>query len=397
MKINRRLAIQALLGGAVTTPLLRTQANEGQQADASATAPGLKVLDLKTISQPTDRYYGWPTVARRSNGDLLLVASGGRQHHVCPFGRVDLLQSFDQGDSWTFARTIADGPIDDRDAGILETTQGTLLVTTFTSLAYEPILQKAEATAGTDKPSMPAEQLRQWRAAHARLAPGEHAQHLGCWMLRSEDGGLNWSNPSRCPLNSPHGPTQLRDGSLLYAGKMLWEEPHTVGVCRSTDDGRNWSAPLAIPTRPGDSHQDYHELHGVEAADGTLIVHIRNHNTAHKGETLQTHSGDGGRTWATPYSIGVWGLPSHLLKLRDGRLLMTYGHRRQPLGNQARISEDHGRSWSAPLVLYGDGTSGDLGYPSTVELSDGRLLTVWYERLAGNPLSQLRAARWRLG
>ena len=32
--------------------------------------------------------------------------------------------------------------IDDRDAGIVETGQGTLLATTFTSLAYEPGLKK---------------------------------------------------------------------------------------------------------------------------------------------------------------------------------------------------------------------------------------------------------------
>ena len=37
-----------------------------------------------------------------------------------------------------------DGPIDDRDAGVLETAKGTILITTFTSLAYEPILTKAE-------------------------------------------------------------------------------------------------------------------------------------------------------------------------------------------------------------------------------------------------------------
>jgi hypothetical protein len=85
-----------------------------------------------------------------------------------------------------------------------------------------------------------------------------------------------------------------------------------------------------------------------------------------------------------------------LLKLRDGRLVMSYGHRRAPLGNQARVSTDYGRSWSEPIVLSADGASGDLGYPSTVELADGTLLTVWYEALKGNPNSVLRQAKWRL-
>jgi Neuraminidase (sialidase) len=125
-------------------------------------------------------------------------------------------------------------------------------------------------------------------------------------------------------------------------------------------------------------------------------VQIRNHNEASKYETLQTESDDGGRTWSEPHSIGVWGYPSHLLRLRDGRLLMTYGHRRKPIGNQARLSTDEGRTWSEPLVISGDGTSTDLGYPSTVELADGSLLTVWYEKLADHPLAVLRQARWVL-
>jgi hypothetical protein len=97
-----------------------------------------------------------------------------------------------------------------------------------------------------------------------------------------------------------------------------------------------------------------------------------------------------------PAAIGVWGLPSHLLRLRDGRLLMTYGHRRAPWGNQARLSADHGRTWSAPILLSGEGGARDLGYPSTVQLEDGSLLSVWYEKLPEAKMAVLRQARWRL-
>ena len=128
-----------------------------------------QVDEIKTISLQSDRYHGWPTLIRRKNGELLVVCSGGRHSHVCPFGRVELIKSFDDGATWTYARTLLDGPIDDRDAGILETAKGTLLVTTFTSLAYEPGLQKAIAGAEQGKASMPPEQLARWQAAHARL------------------------------------------------------------------------------------------------------------------------------------------------------------------------------------------------------------------------------------
>ncbi len=75
---------------------------------------------------------------------------------------------------------------------------------------------------------------------------------------------------------------------------------------------------------------------------------------------------------------------------------MTYGHRREPLGNQARRSEDGGRTWSEPIIISGDGASGDLGYPSTVELDDGNFLTVWYELMKGSPRAVLRQARWKI-
>jgi sialidase-1 len=75
---------------------------------------------------------------------------------------------------------------------------------------------------------------------------------------------------------------------------------------------------------------------------------------------------------------------------------MTYGYRRAPSGNQGRFSPDRGRTWSEPFTISSDGTAGDLGYPSTVELSDGAFLTVWYETLADSPHAVLRQARWRL-
>ena len=84
------------------------------------------------------------------------------------------------------------------------------------------------------------------------------------------------------------------------------------------------------------------------------------------------------------------------MRLQDGRLLMTYGHRRNPLGVQARVSEDCGETWSEPLVLYGDASDGDLGYPSTVQLDDGSLFTIWYEHMAGSWFARLRCKRWKL-
>ena len=338
---------------------------------------------LRTISPDAEFYHGWPTLARGGDGELLVAYSGGRESHICPFGRVELIRSHDGGETWSWPEVLMDSPIDDRDAGVCITAAGSILVTTFTSLAYESVTGRAQNPA-------------RWQAAARRATEAQRQRLLGTWMLRSTDQGMTWSAPYRVPLNSPHGPVALSGGRLLYAGKRLWDGDKKVGVCESRDDGRSWRWLADIPARAGDRVEDYHELHAVECANGTILVHIRNHNAADRGETLQSESADGGSTWSAPHPIGVWGLPSHLLRLRDGRILMSYGHRRAPFGNQARLSADHGKTWQDPIVLSADGAGGDLGYPSTVEMPDGRLITVWYESMKDSPRAVLRMARWSL-
>src|SRR6266511_148572 len=107
------------------------------------TAPKIKVLDTRIISHEPQYYCGWPTLTRRKSGELFVVWSGGREGHICPFGRVEMMVSRDDGATWQWPQTLLDGPSDDRDAGVMETARGTLLVTTFTSLAYEPGLNAA--------------------------------------------------------------------------------------------------------------------------------------------------------------------------------------------------------------------------------------------------------------
>ena len=350
--------------------------------------PRRHVESIVTISRQPGYYHGWATLARRRNAELVVAYSGGRDAHVCPFGRVELIRSRDDGRTWSWPEVLFDSAIDDRDSSVFETPSGSLLVTTFTSLAYETVLRDASGWT--------VEKLERWQAANLRATPAQRSALLDTWMLRSIDEGMTWSAPYRVPVNSPHGPTVLADGRLLYAGKQLWQPGQKVGVCESSDDGKTWRWISGIPARPGDAVVQYHELHAVQAADGRVIVHIRNHNPQNLGEILQTESADGGRTWTTPHAIGVWGLPSHLLRLRDGRLLMSYGYRRAPFGNQARISSDHGGTWSEPLVISDDGAGIDLGYPSTVELDEGRFLTVWYESLKGSPQAVLRQARWSI-
>lgn len=362
----------------------------------SQAAPAARVESIETITRQPANYHAWATMIRRRTGELLAAYSGGREGHVCPFGRIELMRSGDEGRTWSWPQILMDTPIDDRDAGILETHHGTILVSTFTSLAYERVLSQAQGWS--------ADRMERWRSVGRGTTDEQRRSLLGAWMLRSTDGGLTWSVPYRVPVKSPKGPVRLSGGRLLFAGDVMPSTPHRVGVYASSDDGLTWKELGPIPVRPGDDGAQYYEPHAVETADGRILVHLRNHNPANHRETLQCESADGGMTWTVPRPIGVWGLPSHLLRLAGGRLLMSYGYRRPPRGNHARLSEDHGRTWSEAIVLSDDGT-GDIGYPSTVEMPDGKLLTLWYEsrfsgavvaKLPEPPFSVLRLARWSL-
>ena len=81
----------------------------------------------------------------------------------------------------------------------------------------------------------------------------------------------------------------------------------------------------------------------------------------------------------------------------------------RPLSSDERDGEQNSyvyrRSRMAPLeasassdgvTISGDGANSDLGYPSTVELQDGTLLTAWYEQMSSHPRAVLRLAKWSL-
>lgn len=364
-------------------------------------AAKIEIERIQYVSNQPGIAYGWPTVGRRAdNGELLVSCSGGRQGHVCPFGRVDLFRSYDDGKTWSWPQTIYDGPTDDRDSGLLVTDKGTLLVTTFTSDYYTRQLKREEELRKRGKGQWTDEKFEQWQAAHRRINDTQRKKEMGHWLFRSTDDGINWGVRQSVIPSAPHGPVQGFNGRLLYFGTghfAMGKDVFPLGVCQSTDDGVTWSTLSIIPTQefntPDGRPPFWTELHGIELSPGKLLVHIRNEDI---NETWQTESQDDGKTWTKPHAIGVWGLPSHLIKLKDGRLLMSYGYRRDPYRNQVRLSSDEGKTWSEPMMLSEPGPKRDLGYPSSVQMPDGSLITVWYEKCPDDELQSVRLAHWKL-
>lgn len=342
---------------------------------------------VRVISREPGRYHGWPTITIARDGVLHLVYSGGRDWHVCPFGRVDYMVSRDGGETWSPPRTLLDSLTDDRDPGITQTRSGALLVSTFTSLAYRQHLEAPERQlAGVFGAGLDAA-LARWRLAEKHSTDDARRADVGHWLLRSTDAGVTWSERRRAPGYAPHGPVALADGRVFYAAA----DGKRSAAFLSGDDGLTWTHVADLPFRPC-------ELHAVEAADGTLVVHARD-RPAPDGRgrqvTLQTRSRDDGRTWSPP-QIVTSGYPSHLVRLRDGALLATFGRREAPFGIRAVLSRDHGASWSEEFTLTADAASWDLGYPTTAQLADGSLVTIWYEVPRDSHFAVLRQAKWRL-
>jgi hypothetical protein len=62
----------------------------------------------------------------------------------------------------------------------------------------------------------------------------------------------------------------------------------------------------------------------------------------------------------------------------------------------AKLSSDEGRSWSEPLRIAHTADKGDCGYPSSVQLADGSIITAWYSNNSpGHKGYQLGVSVWK--
>ena len=352
-------------------------------------------------------YFGWPTVARVGDGDgngtLLVASSGLRSEHICPWGKTVLNASTDDGRTWSPPRVINDSPLDDRDAGILDLGAGRLLVSWFTSDTRQYAQQDWVRS------MMGAEEVDSWGPTLSQVTDVVAQEHIGSWVSLSADGGDSWGERIRVPVSAPHGPIRLRNGDLLYLGKPYgsWSDMDgaPITAARSTDGGCSWQILGQVPCHPATGPANYHEPHVVELPTGCLLGLIRIED--HGGERLaasgipsfslmQTESTDGGFTWTTARPLGFHGSPPHLLRHSSGKLIATYGYRQALYGQRAAFSNDDGATWEHDWVIRDDGPDGDLGYPSTVELADGALFTVCYQKVAGDAKCSLLWSRWML-
>jgi sialidase-1 len=343
-------------------------------------------------------YFGWPSVTMLDDGTLVVASSGLRTEHVCPFGKTVLNVSHDSGRTWSPPRVINNSPLDDRDAGVIALGGGAMLVSWFTSDTRR-YLDGARR-------SLPAEDVARWEEVIGTWTDELVRQHLGSWVLLSEDGAT-WGEPIRVPVSAPHGPIRLADGELLYLGNSGFhlsdQDAGQLIACRSADSGRTWAELGRVPIAEGTRQVNYCEPHAVELTDGRLVGMIRFEGRGEDDPAgdqhfhlYQTTSADGGRSWSRAMPTGVYGSPPHLLRHSSGPLICVYGYRRPPYGQRMMLSHDGGESWDADWILRDDGPDADLGYPSSVEMPDGTVLTVYYQKFRAGEKCSLLWTRWSL-
>ncbi len=343
-------------------------------ARPTALKPRAEILSHVTVYQKPGAYCAWPSVARTSTGDLVVVYTRSEEH-MGPDGAILLSRSTDSGMTWLEPVVLRDSPLDDRESGITTLRSGMLIghcwSTQHTRASYEHL------PVDSYEPDV----LHRW-IDHVET-PAYHAAGTlqGGWMVRSDDGGRTWTEPVRA-TETVHGGIELADGSLLIASYRITRD--SVTVHRADSASGEWSQIAVVAPRHNDSLR-LGEPHMVQLPSGRIVMMMRATTKPYNDEDprcvlWETYSDDGGETWLEAYATPLWGFPPHLALLSDGRVLCTYGYRRPPYGQRACISSD-GITWKKEdeIVLRADAPNGDLGYPASIEVTPGVILTVYYQ------------------
>jgi len=289
----------------------------------------------------------FPVMIKLGDGALGAVIRGGATH-IGIGGRLDFIRSSDGGRTWSKPIVAVDSPWDDRNPALGQMPDGTLVLAYGEAHSYRPD--------GTFD-----------------LAAGPYLP----FVVTSCDGGRTWS-PKRpfsspWPSVSPFGKIIIgRDGTALMS---IYKVPSNgTAILRSKDNGKTWGDHTLLP-----SHD---ETQITELSDGRLLAFGRMEGARDYG-LLLSESEDHGRTWGRNRKL-LWPQqwPYDATLLKSGHLLVTFGSRTRPgeLGAGAMLSKDGGKTWDREhRVMVGwDSLNTDTGYPSTVQLDDGTIVTMYY-------------------
>jgi hypothetical protein len=210
---------------------------------------------------------------------------------------------------------------------------------------------------------------------------------LPVWISRSGDGGRTWAIDRTGFPKLPTGRDGVPYGDIVRGSDgtlraALYRDSQTF-IYRSFDDGRTWEEPVLLS-----ADEPTNETALFHLGEGKWIAAAR-----YAGLTLFS-SIDDGATWSREGNLTAPEQhPGHLVRLGDGRLLLSYGNRVPPRGVDVQISLDGGTTWSGPWRVLDFERDG--GYPSSVQLPGGEIVTAYYaRRIEGHDQYHMGVVRW---
>ena len=281
-----------------------------------------------------------------ASGEVIAVFNEERFPYHHDSGQTLMTRSGDGGLTWSAPEIVL--PWSDKtgnwDCGFCELADGTWLV----NLTITGHFKRGIRPEGVSWAAQPnTREWGDWTWAYKLQS------WLGTFVVKSSDRGRTWSEPY--PVNVrplKHGGCrlgcwQLPSGSLLMGlyGRIRGYEEEGEGettrsaLMRSDDGGENWEYYSTLAFDPA-SIIDYEEPALVRLADGRLVCTMRTHvNPSSDAKNMVVVvSEDDGFSWTPPKWTNIWGYPSEMIALQDGRYLMIYGYRRPPYGTFAAAS-----------------------------------------------------------
>ena len=220
----------------------------------------------------------------------------------------------------------------------------------------------------------------------------------------SYDRGRNWKGPFRLPLFGQKGVMARTDYVVdgprectvfLTASKENGKEGRPF-CSRTTDGGLTWKFVGFIAPEPKGVGYSIMPS-SVRISPTELVSTVRELEVPNKSWIDAYASHDNGKTWtflSRPVADTGEGNPPSLVKLPDGRLSLIYCVRKAPFTLEARLSSDNGRSWGEPIVLRDDIGGRDVGYLRSILRPDGKIVSVYYIHVKGNPTRFIGGTIW---
>jgi hypothetical protein len=188
---------------------------------------------------------------------------------------------------------------------------------------------------------------------------------------------------------------------FLTAAKPSGGEGRTF-IAHTSDGGIHWEFGAWTSADPGEGFSIMPS--STRLSKTALLTTVRHEDSHRKGPNwIDAYaSNDDGKTWQylsrpAPDTGGHSGNPPSMVHLKDGRLVITYGHRSPPFEMRAIISSDNGKTWSKDILLRGGAGAWDIGYSRSVQRADGKIVTVYY--WATEPMKErtIQATIWDPG